>query len=398
MKFNKQIAIILVLLSMLLSAIGIAIYFYNQNQKVLKSKNQLVKIYVAKGDIKKDTQITKEHLKETTIARQFILTKPLLKKEILGKFAKEPIYKNEAFLKVKLSTKIEKVEDKKKTIDYKYNSYNMKFNLFQNPNYSLEPNDIIRIISAYPAGTREEAENLASPEYSVQYVAKNIRVLGFLNNGKATEKTIIKKKIKKLVKKKQVEEIVELKSEELILDIEQDVLISLINDYNRGKLLWMVKSKLEESEDENKEEKEKIEKLFEKEKPKKKLVKKKYVPRSYPVRWYKAKSSSTTKTATISYSNDAQLKQTKKAKIVSGFAKECSQKENLLIVKSPKAYLRNHPSIRAKIHRKVYKNYVIPYSSISRINPSWFMICDGSYIQSSDVLKISYEEYKKLRK
>ena len=399
MKFNKQLAVILVLLSMLLSALGIAFYFYNQSQEVLASKNKLVKLYVAKESIKKDTQITEKDIKETTIAREFILTKPLLKKEILGKFAKETIYKNEAFLKEKLSIKVKKIVVEKK-VDYKYNSYNMEFKLFKNPNYSLEPNDIIKIISVFPAGSKEEANSLASPEYSVQYVANNIRVLGFLNNGKPTEKTIIKKKIKKLVKKKQIEEIIELKSEELILDIKEDVLLSLINDFNRGKQLWMVKSKLDNTIEDDEKDKEKIEKLFEKEKPTKKVTKKKkkYTPRNYPVKWYQAKSSSSTKTGTISYSNDTELKHTKKAKIVSSFAEECSKKDQLLIVKNSKAYLRNHPSIRAKIHKKIYKNYVIPYTSISRINPSWFMVCDGSYIQRKDVREISYDEYKKLRK
>ncbi len=390
MKFNKQIAIILVLLSMLLSAIGVAVYFYNQKQEVIKSNSRLVKIFVAKDNIKKDTQITEKHIKQTTIAKQFVLTKPLLKKEILGKFAKEPIYKNEAFLKEKLSTKIQE-KKKEKAIDYKYNSYNMQFKLFKNPNYSLEPNDIIKIISVYPSGTKEEAKEMASPDYAVQYVAKNIRVLGFLNDGKATEKSIIKKKIKKLVKKQQVEEIIEIKSQELILDIKQDILLSLINDYNKGKQLWMVESKFEDEEEPE-------EKVVEEPVKVVKKIKRKYTPRSYPIRWYKPKSSSSMKTATISYSNDTDIKETKKAKIVSSFVKECSQKENLLLVKSSKAYLRKNPSIRAKIHRKVYKNYVIPYTSISRINPSWFVICDGSYIQSKDVKEISYDEYKKLRK
>ncbi len=390
MKFNKQIAIILVLLSMLLSAIAVAIYFYTKNQEVLESKKQLVKIFIAKDNIKKDTQIKEQHIKETTVAREFVLTKPLLKKEILNKYAKESIYKNEAFLKEKLSPKIVEV-DKPKVVDYKYNSYNMAFKLFKNPNYSLEPNDIIKIISVYP-----ESLDQNSNTFNVQYVANNIRILGFLNAGKTTEKTIIKKKIKKLVKKKQVEEIIELRSEELILDIEQDILLSLINDYNKGKQLWMVKSKLDNTKEDDEKDKKKIEELVEKVKPKK--IKRVYKARSYPVKWYQPKSSTSTKTATISYSNDTEMKQTKKAKIISSFAQECSKKENLLIVKSSKAYLRTHPSIRAKIHKKVYRNYVIPYTNISKINTAWFMICDGSYIQRKDVKEISYSEYKKLKK
>lgn len=221
--------------------------------------------------------------------------------------------------------------------------------------------------------------------------------MGFLTNGQESEKSIIKKKIKKLVKKEQVEEIIEIKAEEIILDIKEDVLLSLIDDYNKGKQLWMVKSKLEEEKSDEK----KIEETKkEEEKVKDKIVSKpkKYVPRSYPVRWYSPKSSSSTQTATITYSNNENIKDTKEANILSSFAKECSQKEKLLLVTSSKIYLRTQPSIRAKIHDKIYKNYVIPYNSISKINPQWYMVCDGSYVQRKDVKEISYEEYKKLKK
>ena len=242
MKFNKQIAIILVLVSMLISAIGVAVYFYFEQQKIIESNSKMVTVYVASKNIKRGTQITNDLIKKTQIAKQFILTKPLLKKEILNKYAKESIFKNEFFLKEKLAVKLEeKKEEKKTSLDFKYNSYNMSFKLFNNPNYSLKPNDIIKIISVYP-----DIKGKKKNEFSVQYVAKNIKVLGFLNDGVPTEKSIVRKKIKKVVKKKQVEQIVSIKSEEIILDIDQKVLISLINDYNKGKQLWMVKSKFEE--------------------------------------------------------------------------------------------------------------------------------------------------------
>ena len=368
---------------MLLSAIAISVYFYKQNQETLEKNNQLVIIYIAKDKIKKNTLIDESHLKKTTIARQFIITRPLLKKEIIGKYAKETIYKNEAFLKEKLSNSI-KIEEPK-TIDYKYNSYNMKLELFQNPNYSLEPNDIIKIVSVYPLG--EEKDN----EFSVQYVAKNIRVLGFMRDGYTSSKSIIKKKIKKLVKKKQVEEIIDIKADEIVLDIKQDVILSLIDNYNKGKQLWMIRSKIEE---ESKKEKKKLNEML-----KNKKAKKKYIPkkRSYPLKWYQPKEKTTTKTATITYADDNELLKTKKAKITSSFAKECSKTNKLLMVVSNNTKLKKHPSFRAKTHKTIYKNYVLSYKSISKINPSWYMICDGTYINSEDVIKISYDEYKKLR-
>ncbi len=396
MKFDKQLAIILILLSMLLSAIAVSVYFYNQSQETIKKNNQLVVIYVAKENIQKDTLIEKKHIVQTTIARQFLLTKPLLEKEIIGKFAKEPIYKNEAFLKEKLSDKIEKKKEKK-DFNYKYNSYNMSLDLFQNPNYSLQPNDIIKIITVYP-----ESLNRENNDFKVQYIAKNIRVLGFMRDGYPSDKSIIKKKIKKVVKKQQVEEIVDIKADEIILDIKQDTLISLIEHYYKGKdikgkQLWMVKSKLEEDLDkdvEKKKEEKKIKEIVVAKKAKKKYSSKK---RYYPVKWYQPKNEVSTKTATISYANNKELQETKKAKIISNYAQECSKKDKLLMVVSNSTKLKKSPSHKAKTHKTLYKNYVVAYKSVSKINPSWYLICDDSYINSEDVVITSYDEYKKLK-
>ena len=378
MKFNKQIAIILVLVSMLISAIGVAVYFYFEQQKTIESNSKMVTVYVANKNIKRGTLITKDLIKKTEIAKQFILTKPLLRNEIINKYAKESIFKNEFFLKEKLAVKLEEEKKKKeKKIDFKYNSYNISLKLFSNPNYSLEPNDIIKIISVYPSDAQK-----GNNKFSVQYVAKNIKVLGFLNDGIPTENSIVRKKIKKVMNKKQVEQIVSIKSEEIILDIDQKVLISLINDYNKGKQLWMVKSKFEED----------------KKKVVKNTPKKIYTPKYYPIKWYIPKNISSLKTATISYSNDKKIKQVKKAKIISDFSKECSKKDNLLLMTSKKVNLREHPSIRSKIKNTIFKNYVIPYINRSKINGNWYMVCDGSYINQKDVKEISYSEYLKLRK
>ena len=98
MKFDKQLAVILILISLLLSAIGISFYFYNKNEETKKENSQQVRIFVANENIKQNTLIEEKHLKEITVAKQYVLTRPLIKQEILNKYAVENIYKNEHFL------------------------------------------------------------------------------------------------------------------------------------------------------------------------------------------------------------------------------------------------------------------------------------------------------------
>jgi len=396
MKFNKQIAIILVLASLLLTTLGIAYYFYNSGEEIKKKNNQLVTIYIAKKNIKKDTLLTEEHLKKTTIAKQYVLTKPLLKKSIIGKYAKETIYKNEMFLKEKLSPKIVQTNDQK-VLDYKNTSYNMAFKLFQNPNYAIEAGDWINIISVY--SNAMNPENNVNDLYSVQYVAKKIKVMGFLIDGKPSMKSIIQKKVKKVVKKKTQIQTVEVKAKQLLLDIDPTVLLHLINDYNKGKQLWMVKTKKptpKELEDKKETikvvENNKIKTIdLKKKKEKVKTVKrKKYVRKYYPVSWYKTKDITLTKTAVIEYANNPNEKVKATAKIKTNYVQECSQRDKLLIGISRKLYIRYKPSMKAKINKVLHKNYIIPYRGISSSNSDWYELCDGKYVHKNEVKPITF--------
>ncbi len=379
MQLNRQIIIILILASLLFSALGAAFYFYDKNKKVMKSKNKLITIYIAKDDIKRNTLLTVSHLAKTKVAKQFILNKPLLKKEILGKYTKERIYKNELFLKQKLNTKIEK--SRAKVLDYKNSSYNMKFKMFKNPNYSLVQGDLINIISVYPKAGSEDKKGKYF-EYETQYVSKNIKVLGFLRNGFTESETITKQKVKRFVKKKKIEEVLDIKSDEVILDIKPQVLITLLSDFNKGNQLWMVKTK-ESIQTEP------VDKMPEKEAIK--LVEKK-IKRVYKHRWYVPKTSLIKKSAIIDYTNDEKDSDTKRksVEIVINPKKICSSiKDKLLIGTASSFYLREKGSTKSAYKRIVQRNTIIPY--IEKLS-HWYKTCDGLYVSKNVVKEISYSK------
>lgn len=89
MRFNKNIAIILVLVSLLLSALMFSFYLYNINKKTAEKNNKLVTVFIAKTDIEKNSILKEEDLSKRDIAKQFLLNTPLTKEEILGKITKE---------------------------------------------------------------------------------------------------------------------------------------------------------------------------------------------------------------------------------------------------------------------------------------------------------------------
>ena len=388
MQVNKQIIIILILASLLFSAIGAAVYFFNKNKQSIKNKNELVTIFIAKDDIKSGTLLSVSNLAQTKIAKQYVLNDPLLKKEILGKYTKETIYKNEIFLKQKLNTKIQK--SRAKVLDFKSGSYNIKFEAFQNPNYSLVQGDLINIISVFP----KEGSSIKSndiKEYDVKYSAKNIKILGFLRDGNTESETITKQKIKKVVKKKIIEEIANIKANELIIDIEPNVLLELINDYNKGNQLWMVKTKesiLIEPIDKVVT-KEDIEEIKEKVKAK---VKKVYKAKVYKYKWYTPTISTIQRSAVIDYSGDSknEKSKTKNVNIIVGSSELCSSiKDKLIIGKVNSFYIRSEANTKSSWKSLLEKNTIIPY--IQKIG-LWYKTCDNKYISASVVNEISYKD------
>jgi hypothetical protein len=375
MKFNKNLAIILVLISLLLSAIIFSIYLYNINKKTIAKNNQLVTIYVAKNDIKKNSFIKEDNIVKTTIAKQYLLNTALTKKEIIGKITKEAIYKNEIIIKKKISTK--KEEEKKFLLDFKYSSYNMPFKLFQNPNYTLNQNDRINIVSIY-VKEHTPIKKDETNEYKVQYIAKNLKVLGFIRDGKPSKNTIEKKIIKKVIQKKVIEEEVEIKADEIVLDVPNKTLLNLLNDYNKGKQLWMDKI--------NNFKKPTV-KVSSKENIKVKTIK------VYPLVWYKPNSTYTTKSATIEYVNDPKLKQYKTKTIKSNTTDLCSNKDKLLIITRERANIRSGASMQNAIYKTLSKNHILPF--ISKDKNNWYKLCDGKYIHKNVVKEINYKEIKK---
>lgn len=381
MQLNKQLISIIILSALLISAATTAFYFYKKNQTTLKNKSELVTIYIAKDDIPKETLLTVKHLAKTQIARQYILNKPLLKNEILGKYTNERIYKHEIFLKQKLDTKIKKQE--RKILDFKKSAYNMKFELFKNPNYALDQGEYINIVSVYPKGKTDKKGRYL--DFDVKYVAPNIKVLGFIRDGRYEAETITKQKIKKVINKKLVEVVQEVKSDELILDIDLDVLLRLIKNYNLGTQLWMTKTKEQAPKKiVMKKEEKKITK--EKTSAEKKTEEK---PRKYLFKLYKPSINTIKRKAVIDYANDEEKEnsKTKQVDIIVNPAILCESIKDKFVIGKVKAFnIRSSASTKSK-YKKVYmKNTIIPY--ISKVG-DWYKTCDKKYVHKNVVKKVS---------
>lgn len=369
MKFNKQLIIILVLGALLMSALGAALYFYQMHEKTVKDSNKKVKVYIAKEKIPKNKQIEKSDIKEHFITKQEVLNRPLHLKEILGKFVKTDIYKNEIFIKEKISDKFPE-DTHKKFIEFTQNSYNMSFKMFQNPDYTLQKGDFINIV------TSSQTVAAKIPKYKSKYVARNIKVLGFIENGQAVAKPINRKKVKKRIKKKEVEVVEDVKAHEVVLDIQDKIILDIAEDFQKHRnIFWMVKTK----------EKKPLP-IVKKVKPIK-VAKKKTKKRTYPYTWYVPNTITKATSATIAYADQpTQSPQVKNATLVYDYEKACKESSKLLIGLSRNVYLKNKPTLKTKTVKTIYRNYIMAYQE--KVG-SWYKLCDNKYVHQNEVKVIS---------
>ena len=381
MRFNKQIAVILVLSSLLISAIGAALFLYYENESTKKENAQQLTVYVAKKDIKKNSLIKEVDVVKTVIAKRYLLAKPLLKKEIINKFAKETIYKNEMFRKEKITNKVG--VEKSIILPFKYNSYNISFKRFENPNYSLLKGDIINIVSVYP-----KSKDRNNMNYQTRYVAKQIKILGFLENGKIVEKAFrkIRKKVKSKSKKnkKPKYELVKVFANEVVLDINDKLILSMTNDYNKGKQLWMVKTNQVITPPKKVE----VKQIKAIKKTAKKTVKK--IKRSYPYKMYRPKNISETRTAIIEYEDSSIPEVSQQVTIKTNRVNQCLANNQVLIGISDEVMVRSIASLKGRIKKVLYKNYIVPYKS--KINKYWYETCDGRFVHKYEAKEISFKK------
>ncbi|MCK9162289.1 MAG: SAF domain-containing protein [Arcobacteraceae bacterium] len=382
MKLNKQIIIILVLGALLLSAVGSAYYFYMQNTKALATMSQKVKVFVLNKDVQAGHQILDEDLKVHTMTRSELLYTPLSEKEIVGKFTLVDMYTNEAIIKEKITSVFleKKVEIKH---SYKNNSYNMAYKLFENPNYTLQIGDIINIISIYPDQRAEETN-----AFSVQYVDKNIEVLGFVYDGVMVPTAISKQTITQVIDKKRVETELDAKADEILLDIEDEVLLRLIEDYNKGRQLWMVQTRLKEKAPSDGEIESVVADSSSDDGKGTHKIKKLFQPAiEYKYRWYVPINKTGKKIATIEYSNEEDS-QVESIDIEADYTQNCQNKETLIVTKG-KVYLRIAPDAQSQAKTILGQKAIIPYSH--KIG-EWYQTCDDLYIHDGYVEELSYEE------
>lgn len=227
---NNQGILIIVLLTLLLGSLG-GVYYLNQKYNEAKNASlQNIQVFVADKNISFAQQIKDSDIRQINMPKGAVMFRPLTKQEIVGKYAKAPIYHNEPIIEDKLEIKPHVISDANLSVTG--DKLNIRFMLFQNPNYNLKKGDKIDIVGVY-----KDSKDAASNDYQIAYTAKNIKVLDFLRSGISQDIPVSRVENPKDKNMPQY-----IFAEELVLDMNAEEISRTLAILNKNHMIWMVLS------------------------------------------------------------------------------------------------------------------------------------------------------------
>ncbi len=226
---------IAVLLFLLLGSLGGVYYINKQYEEARNEGLQKVKVFVADKNISESQIIGEKDIKEIELPKSAVLFRPLQKPEIIGKYAKTPIFQNEPILSDKISAKLYMGDS---NLTAQFDKFNMRFTLFQNPNFALKKGDRIDIIGVYKNNI-DPADN----NFAVGYAAKNIKIVDFLKNGMSQNMPSVKsEEDPKDAKEKDKKGPKIIFADELVLDMSGAEIAKTLSIMNKNHQIWMALS------------------------------------------------------------------------------------------------------------------------------------------------------------
>jgi len=186
------------MLALVLFSSSVALLMYSKQNDVNSYLNESIEVIITNKHLHKGDMITGSDVTTTRLPKTYISYTPLTKAEIVGRYTKFEIFKNEPLNPAKLS--LVKPEEKAKVpqaqkpvvknVIKKIDSdtISMSLNLFQNMDSSLKQGDFIDIVSVLP-------KKLKNKDYSfkTKYIALHIPIHNFMSKGKSV-KTLVSQK------------------------------------------------------------------------------------------------------------------------------------------------------------------------------------------------------------
>ncbi len=268
-KHMKTVILLLVGLVLFTSSLSLLMYKKQADLKEESEKVKFVEMYITTKDIKQGEMLGAESIQKASFPQEYLVGAPLTASEIIGRYAIVDIFKSEPIREQKIS--LSKPEDKTikqdkpgiaETLqkleegDELKDTITLPLSVFKNVDSSLKKGDKIDIVSV------KAKQDGREQDFKVNYIALNVKIDAFVQNGKQVNNFVsyVKDKKNNTIASYAENIILEISPKELknFLTLYYKTLSlngnRLYNTNNRGHL-WIVKCALNEDAETKKQKK-----------------------------------------------------------------------------------------------------------------------------------------------
>ena len=246
-----------IMVGLVLFSSSVALLLYLKNDKLKENVQLNIETYVAAKNLKKGDLLDATSIVKAKLPKSYINFTPLTDSEIINRYAKVDIYKNEPIRLEKLSTSKPILQSKKvktaqqikikKTIKVQqiqqinHDTISIPLSLFKNKDTSLKSGDFVDIASVIPSKNKKKTDT-----FNTKYIALHVKINNFVNNGNVTTSPITYNAKKQAIHADTVVLVMSPKDIKNFLAVyykTQALNINRVyNTNNYGGQLWMIKT------------------------------------------------------------------------------------------------------------------------------------------------------------
>ena len=241
------------MVGLVLFSSSVALLLYLKQSKHKEAHQSNIEVFVAAKNLKKGDLLDATSIKKAKLSKSYISFTPLTDSEIISRYARVDIYKDEPIRLEKISAKkpvkeIKQIVKKNRTeVQTTLNkvqqvtedTLTLSLSVFKNKNTLLKEGDYVDIVSVIRSSTKTDA-------FNTKYIALHVKINNFVSNGKSTSTPISYNAKKQIVRADTIVLLMapkEIKNFLAVYYRTQALNANRVyNTNNYGGQLWMVKT------------------------------------------------------------------------------------------------------------------------------------------------------------
>lgn len=253
MKNRKTRIIMGIMVGLVLFSSSVALLLYLKQTKNKETTRNNIEVFVAAKNLKKGDLFDAGSIKKAKLPKSYVSFTPLTDSEIISRYARVNIYKDEPIRleKISVSKPVQEIHQVAKNIITKEqitinnikqvteDTLSVSLSVFKNKNTLLREGDYVDIASVIPSSTKTD-------NFNTKYIALHVKIDNFVSNGKTLSTPISYNAKKQIIRADTIVLLMSPKNIKNFLAVYYKTQAlnanRVYNTNNYGGQLWMIKT------------------------------------------------------------------------------------------------------------------------------------------------------------